>query len=305
MPEENSFSIGPNVIILGAPKSGTSSIYEYFKKHDEIFVPSNKEIHYFSDDLKSKNPYRRDLYYAMFANANRDTAVVDVAVLYMYSNVAVKRIKEELGNIKLICLLRNPVDAVHAFHSQMVFTGNEDVTDLEKAWKLQELRQSGMHLPDNMYQHPNLLQYQDIFKYGEQVERIFKYFPKENVHFIFFNNFTMDTAYEMKKLYEFIGVRDPGDLIYKKYNPSKKVRSRMLNRIIFDRQSVLRKVATGIITDRKIRLKLVNTIRRLNSVKAPRPPLISSMQQTIRNAYMEDIKKLENLLKVNLDDWKS
>lgn len=142
----------PNFLVVGAAKSGTTSLYGYLKQHPDVFLPDIKECRYFSD-LKGRNlnPFsgnehvkiitEASQYYELFSGA-RTNAIGDISPDYLYYHQsAIPRIIEELGReVKIIILLREPVQRAYSNYMHMVREGFgdmsfEDVIDAEAEWE--------------------------------------------------------------------------------------------------------------------------------------------------------------------------
>jgi hypothetical protein len=128
----------PNFFIVGAPKCGTTALYEYLRLHPNIFMPQYKEPHSFATDLGAypliKSP---DAYAELFRDAcGRHLRVGEASVYYLRSSTAIANIHDFDPEAKIIALFRNPVDLVHALHAQLLYVGEEVVPDFEAAWRL-------------------------------------------------------------------------------------------------------------------------------------------------------------------------
>ena len=91
----NNLFIKPNFFIVGTPKCGTTSIYEYLRKHPEVFMPSFKEPHFFGSDLvKNNNVYidNATKYLDLFSNSNGKKMSGEASTHYLYSKMAAKEI---------------------------------------------------------------------------------------------------------------------------------------------------------------------------------------------------------------------
>jgi hypothetical protein len=122
----------PHFLIIGAAKSGTTALHELLGQHPEIFLP-RKESHFFLWDGNRRPDYRgpgderlvrwavteRSAYEALFAHADGKAVRGEASVFYLYVPGTAERIARELPNVKLIALLRNPVQrALSAYHHQ-------------------------------------------------------------------------------------------------------------------------------------------------------------------------------------------
>ncbi len=102
----------PIFLIIGAQKAGTTALHNYLCQHPLIHPAATKEIHYFSSDsLYSKG---LDYYHSKFAFTNNDSLFLDASPSYLASDVAYRRIYEYNPEIKMIALLRDPVDRAYS-----------------------------------------------------------------------------------------------------------------------------------------------------------------------------------------------
>jgi len=187
----------PSLFISGAPKSGTSALAAYLSKHPEVFFCQPKEPFYWSSDYPR---LRRNLkletlddYLHLFADSTDQHRVTgEGSTNYLRSSCAIQNILEFNPKAKLIAMLRNPVEVVHAYHAENLFAYWEDEPDFETAWRLQDARLCQRHIPQGCLAE-QLLQYRDIASYAGQIERFFALVPAEQRKVIIFDDFKADT----------------------------------------------------------------------------------------------------------------
>ena len=86
----------PDFFIVGAPKCGTTSFYHYLRQHPQIFMPDNKEPHYFGSDLKKRSDEfikTEEEYLSLFKDADPSQMTGEASTFYLYSKVAQEEIK--------------------------------------------------------------------------------------------------------------------------------------------------------------------------------------------------------------------
>ena len=123
----------PNFVVAGVPKSGTTSLYFYLRQHPAIYLPSKKELHYFSYPYLASNtggPGDADILKSLCASrhsyedhyqfSGNKKAVGEISPSYFYYSGSADRIRRALGNVKIILMLRNPVDKAYSQYMHQV-----------------------------------------------------------------------------------------------------------------------------------------------------------------------------------------
>lgn len=117
----------PTFLIIGANKAGTTSLYNYLAEHPDIFMSAVKEPSFFSlistvddrDDTTAEvtleeSVYTLESYQALFAEGATVKARGEASTSYLYSLGAVEAIKQDVPQVKLIAILRNPVERAYS-----------------------------------------------------------------------------------------------------------------------------------------------------------------------------------------------
>ena len=217
--------IKPNLFVIGAPKSGTSSLCSYLEKHPDVVFSNPKEPNYFCSDITNDYSAARteDAYLSRcFPKDYKRYAIVgDGSVSSLYSDFAVQRILQFNPNAKFIVMLRNPIELVYSFHLQLLNSDQENVEDFIEAWRLQDRRKCGDAIPDNCLM-PKALQYGDVGKLGEQLERLYGQVSRSKVMVILFEDFREHTERTYRSVLTFLGLPVGPDIHYKVVNESRR-----------------------------------------------------------------------------------
>lgn len=181
----------PNFLVIGAAKSGTTSLCAKLAQHPEIFVSDPKELNFFSHDenyLDKGWPW----YERFFENAGDAKAVGEGTPLYTYHAVrpqAPARIAKDLPDARLIYMVRHPLERIESHWRQIVHNG-----------------QTEDGFEDALRSNP---EYVDASKYWRQIQQYRKAFPDERILILYFEEFTRDPDAALRTCFEFLGV-DPG-----------------------------------------------------------------------------------------------
>jgi hypothetical protein len=165
-----------NFIICGAQKSGTSALDAYLREHPEICMANGKELHFFdteSNFLNVKPDY--SIYHSAFSSKPSHKMLGEATPIYMYWYDAPKRIWQYNPKMKLIVVLRNPIDRAYS-HWNMQRSRNIENLSFWDALHIERAR-CREELP---YQHRSY-SYIDRGFYLEQLRRLWFYFPEEQI----------------------------------------------------------------------------------------------------------------------------
>lgn len=299
-------AIKPNFFIVGAPKCGTTALYAYLRDHPRIFMPTVKEPHYFAKDLGSypgiKTP---EQYAAIFAGSTeRHLRVGEASVYYLRSEVALPNIREFNPDAKIIAMFRNPVDMVHALHSQLLYVAEESESDFEAAWRLQERRSRGLDLPPGS-RGAFLVQYAEVGRFGSQVQRLFSLFPRSQVKLILYDDFAADPRRVYEEVIAFLEVPSDQRTRFPRINDNKRTRVAWLGNFARKPPPALRtavrrlKQAVGGEGLSAVKKRIVA----LNTVKERRPPLSPTFRAELVEAFRSEVDLLSRLMDRDLSHW--
>ncbi len=313
----NKESIKPNFFIVGAAKSGTTSLYYYLKQHPEIFMSPIKEPNYFSSDIDPKKfkkkyktvmdtdltgyfnqPCLREMHIAfvknwedytkLFRAVRGEKAVGEISNSYLYSKEAAKNIKSAVPKAKIIMILRNPIERAYSHYLMDLKIGYCDSSFLEELDKDNLLEEKGWGI-SNLYI--------ELGQYFQQVKRYLEIFSEQDVKIYLFEDFKKDTLWLLKDLFEFLNV-DAGfspDL-GKKYAQAYIPKSKYLNRILQN---------TGIknLISKIVPLEIKDNLKFLYYTKNNMPALTSEEKEYLLKIFKNEISMLSKLIKKDLNHW--
>ncbi len=287
----------PDFVIAGAPKCGTTALYARLRRHPGVFMPALKEPHFFSEDIPGLRNVRTEKEYkALFSDAPENALLGEASASYLRSGVAVSLILAQQPSARFIVLLRDPVDAAYAFHSEQLANLNEHVRDFATAWRLQGTRQGGAAISPQC-REPELLQYRAVFAYGGQLERLFSLVPEPQRLVILFDELRNDSAGTFRRVSDFLGIGDDGGGGIPRVNESKRIRSRraaLLHRrgraAVGPLYAPTKRVANA------IGIYPSHLMRRWNIQQAPRPPLDPALRNELRASFISDVEQVERLI---------
>jgi len=295
----------PNFLIVGAAKSGTSSLHNYLNQHPEVFMPS-----YNREGMKVKEPrfLIKDLvqhrlhngvwsweeYKALFNDVKDECSIGESTVLYLYYyKHAIDNIKKYLGkNIKIIIMLRNPTERAYSAF-QHVSRGLQEQYSFEEALMLEEGR---------MDKDPSLtpmVMYKEMGLYYNMVTAYKENFS--NVHVIFYEDFRDNTELEIKKIFKFLGISISANIDFtRRYNVGGKRWKIQVMKNIFLKDYHL-KTALKKIFPESFRKVIIDILIAISTAK-----VVGMKEKTrlkLNIFFKDDVRKLSALLNRDLTNW--
>jgi hypothetical protein len=199
----------PNFLIIGAARAGTTTIYNHLKDHPDVYLPVQKrpEPHFF---LKQSEYTRGIAYYEQrfFAAWRNERAVGEASTSYVFGEQVPGRIRQELPDVRLICVLRNPVERAFSGYWHTVKNGLETLS-FEEAVAQEAARKA--ELAGTALGEIAPFAYVERGLYYQQLSRWFAEFPRSQMKIVIFDDFVDNPNNGLREIAAFIGV-DPADL---------------------------------------------------------------------------------------------
>jgi hypothetical protein len=165
----------------------------------------------------------RENYLALFEDAADEKIVGESSTGYLYSKYAAREIAKFNPDAKILMVLREPVDFMHSFHSQLLRSANENEPDFRTALELEESRRKGENIPYTATYPDNLL-YVDQAHYADQVKRFFDAFDSRNVKVIIYEDLRADNLRVYREILQFLDVDPDFQPQFRDVNKTRRVR---------------------------------------------------------------------------------
>lgn len=191
-----------NFLLVGAQKSGTTTLYSYLQEHPEIMMSSKKEVHFFNkDDYFKKEVPDYSYYHTFFGVPETGTYLYGEATpAYMYCRDAPKRIWQYNPDMKIILILRNPIERAFSHWNMEVSRGAESLSFIEALRK--ESERSREALPSQHY----VYSYMDRGYYSCQIRELWRFFKQEHTLVLKYDELKDNPSSVLVKLFDFLGV---------------------------------------------------------------------------------------------------
>jgi len=300
----------PNFLIIGAAKSGTTALHHYLAQHPQIYTSPLKEAKFFAfenQQVSWKGPgdldekllpvTSLDTYQKLFSAVTNEIAIGESSPYYLYSPEAPERIQYYIPEVKLIAILRNPIDRAYSSFLHMMRDGREPIKNFAEA-----LREEEKRINDNW---AFVWHYRNAGFYYIQLKRYFDRFNHSQIKVYLYDDFEYDPLKVMKDTFLFLGVDETfiPDMS-RKYNasiqPKNKAavpKNKTLHSIL---ESNLVEYPLKPFMDSKSRKKLIFNLKNKNLKKQE---LSSQVRLDLINSFRDDILNLQELIGRDLSEW--
>lgn len=290
----------PNLFLVGAAKSATTTLYAQLKTHPDVFMSDNKEPHYLccdhlaepvrgpGDEGFERNLIRTlDDYLPLFAAAGSARYVGEASVYYLTFPDTAERIKELSQDARIMMVLRNPVERAFSAYMHTIRDGREELS-FPEGLAAEPGRIAGGYQPGWWYR--------TVGNYSESLRHYLDVFGRERVFIRLFEDFADQTAV-MSDLWAFLDL-DPVTIdASQQLNAS----GRPKNRRLYDffakpnpARTVLRRLSPAPVRQR-VRQRALGAL--------DREAMDAAVRLSLATDFRDDILQLESVLGRSLESW--
>ena len=303
----NNQKITIDFIGIGAGRSGTIWILNALGEHPEICFPYKKELNYFSSPRPEGGPSEYEKrgingYLKLFKSC-QGKIKGEFSSHYMPDLKVAKIIKKNFPDIKIWACIREPVERAFSDYVRGKEFHLKENEDFETAFKAKK---------NKLYKEGD--GYRERGFYYKQLKPYFDLFPRKNIKVILFEDFKKDNKKVIKELYKFLGV-DPNftpSIIGKRINERTGAKFKSLRAFISFLAKMSHKLERSSIGNiifafkRETKIdEFFNKLNEKNTKKIAENEILNiELHKKLKKFYSEDIKKLEELIKRDLNLWK-
>lgn len=190
-----------NFVLAGAQKSGTTALHYFLSRHPDIAMGDQQEMHFFDNEEIFSGPVDYELLHKHFPPLLPSSIAGECTPIYIYWKPAMERIWKYNPKIKLLIILRNPVDRAFAHWNMQRFKGREPLDFLDAVNQEKNRAREAAPLQCRRFS------YVDRGFYAGQLERVFKFFSRERVQIIKFEQFQKRKDETLDGIFSFLGVK--------------------------------------------------------------------------------------------------
>lgn len=285
-------------LVIGAAKSGTTWLHQMLKQHPQVYLPGPKELHYFNRRF-TENPqvvnYNSEKpvswYLSFFQHAQPGQALGEMSPPYLWDEDAAQRIHDFNPALKLIAILRQPVERLYSYYLFLVQRGSlVDCTFAEALKKRPDLKARG-----NYYTH---------------LSRFLALFPQEQLKIMLYDDLMADNRQFLLDVETFLGLDEfvPPD-IDQRSNITGAPRFKRFNHLLFQMRLFLRNNRLHWVLDLLRKLGIAYALEQWRTRSAvpyeEKPWMDDTTRAELQDHYREEIEKLEGLIQRDLSAWRA
>ena len=286
----------PDFYIIGAPKSGASTIAAWLRDHADVYIPEEELTgHFHADELRSR---QTDAHvYTSTLDLGEGRLTGEISSWYLASDSAIPHILAENPDAKFIVCLRDPAEIAWILHRDNLFARTEHVQDFNTAWAMGFARRQGRGIRGAG--DPALLDYASICTLGNQIARLFSRVPPAQIQIVFLEDLRDAACETFQQVETFLGLTPMPrsnhaleDFLVERPFP-------LLNRITRPLWRGLQKL----FPTSQIMARLVFRMSMMNCKPGALYPLPQDTRQKISDRMSEDIATLSVLTGRDLTHW--
>ena len=298
----------PDVLVVGAPKAGSTAVHAALASHPGLYMSTPKEPKYFlcgdeppppqhgPGDAHSRKEWiwRRDEYEALFDDAPEGTLRGESTPFYLWDTAAHVRIAAAVPDVRLIAVVRDPVDRAYSNWTHLWSDGYEPIGDFVAATELEEERAAAGWAP--------FWRYVGLGRYGEQLEHLYGHIPSDQVHVMRYRELVDDAAGALGRIAVFLDIDPAAFGPVRGENVSSWVPENPVNQAL--RAAVRAGAWAGQFPPpevwRTVERPLRAALRRGNE---HRPELTTEQRTAVQRHFVEDVNRLSDLTGRDFRDW--
>ena len=290
----------PNLLIVGAAKSGTTSLHHYLNQHPDIFMSSLKEPHFLINKEIGEKRIPNGIiniedYIQLFKGYSRTKYRGESSVMYLlFPEITIANIKKYLSDdVKIIIMLRNPVDRAHSGYQHVKRYNIMESLSFKDALEKSENR---------YFKNKNMTpasRYLELGMYYDQVKEFSEAFT--NIHVIIYDAYKSDFNSELQKVFKFLEIDSVVIDAEEKYMVGGwQWKNEWLKHLMI-KKNLFKSIVKLLVPFKKLRKWIRVLIQHKNTIKVNAIDL--NTEQWLKTYYKGDVEKLSKLLDVELNHW--
>ena len=297
----------PDFLVAGVPKAGTTALHTALSRHPGLYLSPIKEPKFFLTDgppptrggpgdvlTYREHVWQRDRYEALFDAAAPGALRGEATPLYLYDADAMERIRALVPGVRLIVVIRDPVERAHSNWTHLWSAGLEPEGDFLRACDEEPGRIAAGWA--------SFWHYTGLSRYGEQLERAFSLFPREQVLVLRYRRLIEEPAAVLDEICAFLGVETGVLTEFPRENVTSHPEQTLAHRAVSLGMRVS-DTAGRLLPGTAATAATHRLERFLQRGRRERQPLGWEQRQALLPRFDEDVRLLGTLLGEDFTDW--
>jgi hypothetical protein len=286
-----------DAMIAGAQKSGTSSLAYYVGQHPAICTHARLELSYFVSDLDYALGYASN-FERYYGHCDADQVLLGKSVTVMTDPALVARMHDHNPAMRLVVVLRNPVERAYSAYWWARRKGYENLDSFEEALDADPARHHGNVV------RVRSTSYIPFGHYADQLDFIYRCFPRDQVQVHLFEDLKANAAGACARIFSLLGV-DPGFVpdVAARRNTGAMARSSLVARLMTSqfglKRAIRRTLPTGMAEGWK------RSVERWNRVPFRAPPMAAATRERLIRQFEAPNARLAKMINRDLSPWSS
>jgi hypothetical protein len=294
----------PNFFVIGAGKSGTTSLYHYLKQHPQIFMSPVKEPKFFAATAQKlefngpgdgrvipKTITSEEAYLELFADAGDEPLRGEASTIYLGSEGTAENMARRVPHARLVAILRHPADRAYSAFMHLRRDGYETLESFQDALDAEDER-----IQQGYYYHWHL---RSRGYYGRHLKPYFDNFPREQIRIFLYEDLSDSSEDVLAEIFRFLDVDDsfvPDTSA--RHNQSGVPRNQSMQDFL-TRSNPVKEWLKGVIPER-LGHRVISMIQ---GGLISRPELSPFIRARLTEDFRADILQLQDLIQRDLSQW--
>lgn len=290
----------PNLLIVGAAKSGTTSLHNYLNQHPDIFMSSHKEPHFLINKEIGEQRIPNGIiniaeYFQLFKGNSHKKYRGESSVMYLlFSKITIANIKKYLSEeVKIIIMLRNPVERAYSGYQHVKRYNTMESLSFKDALEKSENRYF-----NNKYMTP-ASRYLELGMYYDQVKEFSNAFT--SIHVIIYDDYKADFNSELQKVFKFLEIDSIVIDSEKKYMVGGWQWKNEWVKHLLIKKNLFKSIFKLLVPFKTLRKWTRTFLQSKNKIKVDK--ICPNIERWLKVYYKDDVQKLAKFLDVELKHW--
>lgn len=282
--------------IIGVQKAATTSLAYYLSQHPKICTHKSEELPYFTLDEQYQIKYKT-IYQKNFSHC-KNKKILAKSVTIIQNEKAIERLYQHNKNMKIVVVLRNPIDRAYSAYWYAKRMGWEEDISFEEALNREDKRE------EKSFIVKRITQYMKNGEYANQLEILYKYFPREQVFILLQEDLQKDSLSVCSKIFNFFSLNNYSKIDLSRINESAMPKVMIISKVLHMEHPFKRYIKNKLPIFIQIFIdRLREKVIKVNEKKFQSEKMTKATRERLVLYFKDKNKNLENIINRDLSHW--